>query len=117
MKIYYDRVESKERQEAKLVYDYLDKFLTKSLFGDVLEFDFNFKSLFQMTPEQESIIRNRDAQTNEINLRNGIVTEIEAKTTLIEDKYYSSITAESIEEEKEILESLNNLGNENNEED
>lgn len=112
MKIYYDRVEAKERAQARTVYNYLDSLLTKSLFGEVLEFDYHFKSLFQMTPEQESTIRNRDAQTNQIYLQNGVITELEAKQTLIEDKHYSNITAESIEEEKEILEGFNNLPDE-----
>lgn len=112
MKIYYDRIEAKERNQLRTVYNYLDPLLTKSLFGETLEFDYHFKSLFQMTPEQESIIRNRDAQTNEINLRNNIVAELEAKQTLINDKHYTSITAESIEKEREEMESFNNLPNE-----
>lgn len=106
---YYDRIETNERATLREVYDYLDPILSKSLFGDYVDIDYEFKSLYQMTEEQKSIIRNRDAQTDQINIDRGIITELEAKAKYANDPYYPTITPESIEEERKLLEEMKNF--------
>lgn len=108
LKVYYDRIEAKERNQLAKVYDKLDALLSKSLFGEVLEMDWEFVSLFQMTPEQKSIIRNRDAQTNQIYLNTGVLNELEVKQALTQDDYYVSVTTESVEEESRLWEEMEN---------
>ena len=102
LKFYYDRVEANERGVITDAYCYLDDILTRSFFGNELELSFEFKSLFQMTPEQESVIRNRDAETNQIYANLGIMNEIEIKEIIAQDPYFVSITPESVELEKEM---------------
>jgi phage-related protein (TIGR01555 family) len=109
LKNYYDRIEANERQTLRNSYDQLDKLLTKSLFGEVLEFEYMMKPLFQMTESQEAEIRSKNAQTNQIYLNNGVIDELEAKETLVGDKYYSTITTESIEEYKKEIEEIESI--------
>lgn len=109
MKIYYDRIEAKERNQLRKVYNYLDPILTKSRYGEVLDFDFTFGSLFQMTDAQKSEIRNKDAQTNQIYMTNGVITPLEAKESLIKDDLYSTITSESVSEESDLLREINSI--------
>lgn len=107
LKFYYDRIEANERAVICDAYEYFDDILTRSLFGDRLDMTFEFESLFQMTPEQESVIRNRDAQTNAIYLDKGVITELDVKETLANDMMYPSITHESVEAEKQMEIELN----------
>lgn len=109
LKNYYDKVVSVQRDMYQ-VYDLIDKVLQMHLFGKLIDgFKWEFPSLFQMSDEQLSIINNRDAQTKEIYLRNGVITEIEAKANLVENPMFPTITAESFEEDKETLNDLDNV--------
>lgn len=116
LKFYYDRIESNERAILRDAYDYLDAILTRSLFGEELEMSYEFESLFQMTPQQQAEMRNKDAQTNQIYLTNDILTPLEIKEILAKDSYYTSITPESVEEESELFEELEAKKNEFEEE-
>lgn len=107
LKFYYDRIEANERAVICDAYEYFDDILTRSSLGERLDMTFEFESLFQMTPEQESVIRNRDAQTNAIYLDKGVITELDVKETLANDMLYPSITPESVEAEKEMEVELN----------
>lgn len=111
LKFYYDRIEANERGILRDAYDFLDNILTRSLFGEKLELSFEFESLFQMTPEQKSVIRNRDAQTNQIYLDKGVMSEIEVKEILAQDDYFVSITPQSVEEESEMFKEMNSNKN------
>ena len=116
LKFYYDRIEANERGILRDAYEFLDNILTRSLFGEKLELSFEFESLFQMTPEQKSVIRNRDAQTNQIYLDKGVMSEIEVKEILAQDDYFVSITPQSVEEESEMFEEMNSNKNQFEEE-
>jgi len=109
MNNYYDKVIA-ERKRLNKVYDTLDKIIMMNTFGQLLEYEWEFPSLFQMSDDERSIINNRDAQTREIDLRNGLVNEMEAKAQLIENDMYPTITAESYQEELELYSSLENEG-------
>jgi len=109
MKIYYDRIESRERATLRTIYNILDPILTKSYFGETLDLKYKFASLFQMTDEQKSIIQNRDAQTKQIYLNSNVITEYEAKASLIDNPLFPTITAESLEEEKELYSEMDNI--------
>lgn len=109
---YYDRIESNERAKLKDVYVFLDELLTRSLFGEPLELSFEFISLYQMSEEQKSNIRNKDAQTNQIYLNAAVITTDEVKQVLAEDTYYTSITQESINKDNDISKSLDEIDGE-----
>jgi len=111
MKIYYDRIESRERATLRTLYNMLDPILTKTLFGETLDLKYKFASLFQMTDEQKSIIQNRDAQTKQIYLTQNVITEYEAKASLINNPLFPTITAESLEEEKELYSEMDDINN------
>lgn len=109
MGIYYDRIESRERAKLKKIYDILDPILTRTFFGEKLDFKYNFASLFQMTDEQKSIIQNRDAQTKQIYLDTNVITEIEAKASLVNNPLFPTVTTESFEEEQELYSEMDNI--------
>lgn len=103
LKNYYDRLESQERAEFYPVITKMIDIIEMSLTGNIQDRDITFKSLFQMTDEQKSVIRNRDAQTDGILLTNNIITELDAKMRLASDESYPTITTESVQDEIDLF--------------
>ena len=107
--IYYDRIEARERTQLRRIYKILDPILTKTLLGETLDFKYEFASLFQMTDEQKSIIQNRDAQTKQIYLDTNVITEIEAKASLVNNSMFPTVTTESFEEESKLYSDMDDI--------
>jgi len=112
MKIYYDRIESRERATLRTVYNILDPILSKSFFGEKLDLKYKFASLFQMTDKQKADIQYTNAQTKQIYLVQNVITEYEAKASLIDNPLFPTITAESLEEEKELYSEMDDINKE-----
>ena len=98
IKTYYDSIIS-ERKLYVNPYNYIDKVIQIHLFGEPLDYKWEFPSLFQMTDDEKSTINNRDAQTKEIYMRNGVIDEIEAKSSLVNNPMFPTITPEALEQE------------------
>lgn len=109
MKNYYDKVIA-EQKEVRHIYTTIDKILQMHLFGKLIDgYKWEYPSLFQMTDEEISIIENRNATTKEIYLRNGVVNEIEAKASLVDNPLFPTITAESYEKDKQDYEEMESI--------
>jgi len=108
MKNYYDRIIS-EQKKLVSIYNTLDKIIQMHLFGEIIDYKWEFPSLFQMTDEEISIIENRNAQTKEIHLRNNVITELDAKASLVDSPLFPTITAESFEAELKMYEEMESV--------
>lgn len=105
LKTYYDKIIS-ERERLTKIFNTIDQVVMMHLFGEIIEYRWEFPSLFQMSPEQVSVIENRNAQTKQIYLTMGVINEFEAKASLAENPLFPTITAKALEEEKELYNEL-----------
>lgn len=108
LKNYYDNVASYQTEVIYDVYKAIDAVICADM-GIVIP-EFSFNSLFQMTDAQKAEIRNKNAQTDQIYLTNGVVDETEVRQRLAMDEMYPSITPETVEAEKQLENELNQVG-------
>lgn len=108
LKNYYDKIIA-EQKKLVPIYNKLDQIIQMHLFGELLEYKWEFPSLFQMSDDEESVIANRDAQTREIYLRSGVINEMEARAGLADNHLFPTITGETIEAEKSIFNEIENV--------
>lgn len=103
LKNYYDTVRSAQKKVYKPLLDYFDKIMAKSLgLADDTDMDYNFKSLFQMTPKETADLQLVNAQRDQIYLDRNVITEEIAAKELKQDGTYTNITDEYLEELEEF---------------
>jgi uncharacterized protein len=109
LKNYYDMISSKQRSVYKPKLDYFDDIMMLSL-GLSLDDDYTYKfsSLFQMTPEQQSIVDMNNSTRDKNYYDMGVVTESQIAKELQQNGTYTNITDDDIKE----LEELEELDNE-----
>ena len=109
LKNYYDMISSKQRSVYKPKLDYFDDIMILSL-GLSLDDDYAYKfsSLFQMTPEQQSIVDMNNSTRDKNYYDMGVVTESQIAKELQQNGTYTNITDDDIKE----LEELEELDNE-----
>lgn len=109
LKNYYDKIVT-EQSNILEVLDRIDTIMQISCFSEPIEgFKSEYPSLFQKTDEEISIINKRDAETKEIYNRMGVINEMEAKASLVDNPLFPTITAQSLEEEKALYEEMDNI--------
>lgn len=103
LKNYYDMVSSK-RNEAGPAYEKLDKVIQLDLFSEDKNISYEFPSLFQLSDKEQAELDNKKANTDSIYLDRNVISEFDVKARLAQDENYPTITPESIEEERKLLE-------------
>lgn len=106
LKTYYDKIIS-ERERLTKIFNTIDEVVMMHLFGEVLEYHWEFPSLFQMSPAQISEIENRNAQTKQIYWNMGVINEFEAKAGLADNPLFPTITTETLEADEKLYNELN----------
>lgn len=101
LKNYYDMVASLQMSDIKDAYEWALRFISLDLFGDDKKLTVSFPPLFQMSEQQRADLNLKNAQTDQLNLNNGTVTQLECRRRLAEDETYPSITMEVIAKEEE----------------
>ena len=103
LKNYYDTVRSTQKKVYKPLLDYFDKIMAKSLgLADDTDMDYDFKSLFQMTPKEMADLQLVNAQRDQIYLDRNVITEEIVAKELKQDGTYTNITDEYLEELEEF---------------
>lgn len=103
LKNYYDTVRSAQKKIYKPLLDYFDKIMVKSLgLPDDMDLDYEFKSLFQMTPKEQADLEYVKAQRDQIYLNAAVITEEIAAKELKQDGTYTNIDEDYIEELEEF---------------
>lgn len=113
LKNYYDMIRSSQMREYKPKLDLFDRLIAKSLgLGEELDLNYEFKSLFQMTPKETADLQLTNAQRDQVYLDRGVVTEEIVAKELRQDGTYTNITDEYIEELEEMENDFSALTNE-----
>lgn len=110
LKNYYDMIRSKQKSKYKPKLDYFDEIMVRNLGLDPdADYSYEFKSLFQMTPKEQSEVdmNNSVRDTNYYNM--GVVTEGAIAKELQQKGTYSNISDEDIEELEELGDFKNEL--------
>jgi uncharacterized protein len=103
LKNYYDTVRSTQKKVYKPLLDRFDKIMAKSLgLADDTDMDYDFKSLFQMTPKETADLQLINAQRDQIYLDRNVITEEIAAKELKQEGTYTNITDEYLEELEEF---------------
>lgn len=104
LKNYYDKIEADQINEYKPKLDMFDIIMAKSLgLGDDADLEYEFNSLFQMTPEEQSTVDLNNAQRDQIYLTNDVVDELTVAKELKQNGTYTNITAEFIQELEDLI--------------
>lgn len=104
---YYDNIASYQNEVIYDVYKAVDAVVCAHLGIDIPEFSFN--SIFQLTDSQKSEIRNKNAQTDQIYLLNGVIDEIDVMQRLAEDDMYTSITMDKVKAMRGVMNELEDI--------
>lgn len=103
LKNYYDKLKSDQVKVYKPRLDVFDIIMAKSLgLSDDVDLDYEFNSLFQMTPKEIADLQFTDAQRDAIYLDRGVITEEIVAKELKQNKTYTNITDEFITELEEF---------------
>lgn len=104
LKNYYDTVRSAQKRDYKPKLDYFDIIMAKSLgLSDEIDLEYEFESLFQMTPKEQADLEFVRAQRDAIYVDRGIVPEYSIAKELKQDGTYTNLEDEYIEELEESL--------------
>jgi len=99
LKNYYDTSRSAQKSVYKPKLDYFDKIMVKSLgLPDDLNLNYEFNSLFQMTPKETADLQLITAQRDALYLDRNIVTEVAVAKDLKQNETYTNITKKEIKE-------------------
>lgn len=101
LKNYYDTVRSDQIATYKPLLDYFDQIMAKSLGINEEDLEYEFNSLFQMTPKEQSDIEFVNAQRDALYLDRDIVSEVTVAKDLKQNATYKNITDEDIDELEE----------------
>lgn len=103
LKNYYDTLRSKQKSEYKPKLDYFDEIMAKSLgLSEDLDLSYEFNSLFQMTEKEIADLQEAKSRRDQVYLTNGVLTETIIAKELKQDKTYTNIDDEYIEELEEF---------------
>lgn len=99
LKNYYDTIRSNQSQTYRPLLDRFDELMAINIgLPDDVELEYEFKSLFQMTPSEIADINLKDAQRDDIYMTNNIIAEDIVLKELEQKGTYSNITPEHIAE-------------------
>lgn len=107
LKNYYDMIRSKQKSRYKPKLDYFDKIMILSLGLDPDEdYSYEFNSLFQPTPKEQSEVDLNNANRDNIYYTIGVLNESQIAKELKENNTYTNITDEDIEDLEDYVEEL-----------
>lgn len=100
---YYDSIHAKQESDLRPILDKLDQVLIRSALGAIPEdFDYEFKSLWQVPDKTKAEIDYLNAQRDQIYINAGVVSEPVAARTLQVNGTYSGMTDEDVGMVQEI---------------
>ena len=105
LKNYYDKLASDQEDKYRPKLTYIDRIMAKSLAMEEDNFEFEFCSLFQMTPKEQAELEKSNAERDAVYLDRGVVTGSIIAKELQQNKTYTNITDDYIEELEEFEES------------
>lgn len=108
---YYDSIEAL-RDTYKRVYDIIDKVMQYHLFGKDIGLTFEWASLWQLSDLEQAQLDKANADVDNLYFNMGVVTELDIKSKLVKDNRYPTITAESVQQEIEMYQELENVSEE-----
>ena len=105
LKNYYDMIRSKQKSVYKPMLDYFDNIMIRSLgLNPEDDYEYKFKSLFQMTPKEQSEVDLNNSNRDKNYYDMGVITESQIAKDLQQKGTYTNITDEDIEELEELEE-------------
>ena len=112
---YYDEIAKRQENDIRPIMDKLLAVIAVSTLGKALpeDFEFKFKSLWQMTEEQKSQIASQDSSTISNALQGGLISQKTALKELSQlarlTNRFSNITQEDIDNAEETIPSAEDL--------
>lgn len=110
LKNYYDMLRSKQNSIFRPKLDYIDKIIVKHLGLDVnQDYTYSFKSLFQITPKEQSEIDLNNANRDRNYYDMSVISESQIAKELLQNKTYTNITDDDIKELEKLEEELEDV--------
>ena len=107
LKNYYDTVRSDQITTYKPLLDYFDKIMAKSLGISDENIEYEFNSLFQITPKEKADMEFTNAQRDALYIDRDVVSVATVAKDLKQSATYVNITDEDIEELEEEADDFN----------
>ena len=107
---YYDNVQSIQENDLRPPVSWMDSVICAN--AGLPLFEYEFLPLKQLTEAEQADVNLKRAQTNQIYLDQGVITEVDTLTQLAEDGTYISIDEIRVDQIKSELELENNFGEE-----
>ena len=109
LKNYYDMIRSKQKSKYKPKLDYFDEIMIRSLgLNPDDDYEYKFKSLFQMTPKEQSEVDMNNSTRDKNYYDMGVLKESTIAKELQQKGTYTNITDEDIEDLEEFEEEYEN---------
>ena len=109
---YYDMVKAKQESDLRPNLEILFEILNRSETGSHPEdFQFTFNSLWQVSATESATIKKQEAETDQIYLDAGVLTEEQVARELKERGTYPNLTEDDIEDLAELNRPMDNEGN------
>lgn len=94
---YYDRISGLQENDLRPQLDYLDQVLIRSALDDMpADYSFDFKPLWQIDENSSSQIQYRNAQRDDIYVKNGVLEPEMVARQLLNDGTYSTLTGDDV---------------------
>ena len=111
IRVYYDNIKTKQESELREAIDKAYSFIVPSVLGAMpVDFDFEFKNLWQISDKEASAIVYEQAQADQIYENMGVVSPKTIAKELKQRGYYQNITTNNILDE--VSEKENGSGDE-----
>lgn len=117
LKNYYDKIRSDQNNDYAPLLDYFDQIMAKSLGVDADSMEYEFNSLFQLSPKEQADTRFIDAQRHAIYLDRDIITPAIVAKELKQDTVYTNIDDKYILELEDLEDLDANLDDDDDTED
>lgn len=99
LKNYYDKIRADQVTEYKPKLDYFDDIMAKSLgLSESLDLSYEFKPLFQMTPEQQATLEKTRAERDKLYYDMNVIDEVIIAKELQQDSTYTNVTEKYVKE-------------------
>ena len=99
LKNYYDKIKADQITEYKPKLDYFDDIMAASLgLSENLDLSYDFKPLFQMTPEQQATLEKTRAERDKLYYDMNVIDEVIIAKELQQDSTYTNVTEEYVKE-------------------
>ena len=109
LKNYYDMIRSKQKSKYKPKLDYFDPIMIMNLgLNPEEDYEYEFKSLFQMTPKEQSEVDLNNSNRDRNYYDMGVIKESTIAKELQQKATYTNIDDEDIEELEEFEEEFEN---------